>query len=506
MSHVSPARVYLVGAGPGDPGLLTLRGAECLARADLVLYDYLVNPQLLELAPPHAERICLGRHGRDRIWTQEEINRCMTAAALAGRTVVRLKGGDPAIFARVHEELECLAAHGIPYEVVPGITAALAAGSYAGVPLTQRDAASAIALLAGHEYSDKEGAALDYGRLAPFPGTLVVYMGVTEALRWTQALIAGGKPPHTPAAIVRRCSWPDQLVVRTTLAEVPHVLAERHIRPPVLVIVGEVVQLAAAQTWFTSRPLVGRAILVSRPAGQADPLRRQLQELGARVWLQPAIEIGPPPDWAPVDAALSRLHAFDWLVFSSANGVCWLLDRLLQTADLRQLGHVKLAAMGPGTAQALARYHLRADLVPDEFRAEALAEQLAPLCGGRHVLLARASRGREVLAETLRNAGAEVEQVVVYTSRDVERPDADVEAALAGGQIHWVTVTSSSIAQALVRLFGKKLAKARVASISPVTSETLRGLGIEPAAEARTYTMEGVVEAIVAAERSAGCL
>lgn len=500
MTEIRPACVYLVGAGPGDPGLLTLRGAECLAQADLVLYDYLVNPQILELAPPQAERVCLGRHGRDRIWTQDEINQGMIAAAKAGRTVVRLKGGDPAIFARLQEELESLTHHGIPYEVVPGITAALAAGSYAGIPLTQRDAASAIALVAGHEGSDKSGGGLDYSGLARFPGTLVVYMGVTEAPRWTQALIASGKPAETPAAIVRRCSWPDQLVLRTTLGEVAEVMAQRRIRPPVLVIVGNVVQLAAAQTWFTSRPLFGRAVLVSRPAGQADPLRRRLQELGARVWLQPAIEIGPPPDWAPVDAAIARLASIDWLVFSSVNGVCWLLDRLLQTSDLRRLGQVKLAAIGPGTAEALARYHLRADLVPDEFRAEALAEQLAPHCRGSRVLLARASRGREVLAEALRAAGAHVEQVVVYTSRDVLQADPDVAAVLAAGQIDWVTVTSSSIAQALVRLFGTQLGRARVASISPVTSDTLRSLGIEPAAEARTYTMAGLVEAIVAAE------
>lgn len=504
MTQVQPARVYLVGAGPGDPGLLTLRGAECLARADLVLFDYLVNPQLLELAPSQAERVCLGRHGRDRIWSQTEINECMIAAARAGRTVVRLKGGDPAIFARVHEELESLAANGIPYEVVPGITAALAAGSYAGIPLTQRDASSAIALVAGHEGSDKAGAGLNYASLARFPGTLVVYMGVTEAPRWTQALMAAGKPPHTPAAIVRRCSWPDQLVLRTTLAEVAPVLAARRIRPPVLVILGDVVQLAAAQTWFTARPLFGRSVLISRPAGQADPLRRHLRELGARVWLQPAIEIGPPPDWAAVDAAIARLCSIDWLVFSSANGVSWLLDRLLQTADLRRLGHVKLAAMGPGTADALARYHLRADLVPDEFRAEALAEQLGPHCSGSRVLLARASRGREVLAESLRAAGARVEQVVVYTSRDVAEADPEVAAALGAGQIDWVTVTSSAIAQSLVRLFGDNLARARVASISPVTSEVLRGLGIDPAVEARTYTMAGLIEAILAAEGRSG--
>ncbi|HEV3023847.1 MAG TPA: uroporphyrinogen-III C-methyltransferase [Pirellulales bacterium] len=497
-THVG--RVYLVGAGPGDPGLITLRGVECLRRADIVLYDYLVNPRILEHVGPAAEAVCLGRHGHDRVLPQTEINERLLREARAGRTVVRLKAGDPAIFARLGDEIEALSDAGIAFEIVPGITAALACGSYAGIPLTEREAASAVALVTGREYSEKGSPSLDYPALAAFPGTLVFYMGVTSARHWTQALVAAGKPPATPAAIVRRCSWPDQLTIRTTLGSVADEIRLRQLRPPVLVVVGEVAAKEAGASWFTGRPLVGRRVLVTRPWEQAASLGERLYDLGADVLVQPAIEIGPPDDWAPVDSVLARLAEFDWLVFSSGNGVRYLLGRLCQQhGDLRRLGRVQLAAIGPGTADVLAAYKLRPDTVPDEYRAEALAESLAESAAGKRFLLARASRGREVLAEQLRAAGGQVEQVVVYASRDVRVPDPEIAAALTAGKIDWVTVTSSAIARSLAAMFGEQLRLARLASISPVTSKALRELGFEPAAEAAEYTMAGIVEAILAA-------
>ncbi|HUY35835.1 MAG TPA: uroporphyrinogen-III C-methyltransferase [Pirellulales bacterium] len=491
-------RVYLVGAGPGDPGLITLRGVECLRRADVVLYDYLVNPRVLDHVRGGAEAVCLGRHGRGRIVPQSEINERLVREARAGKTVVRLKAGDPAVFAHVHEEIDALAAADIAFEIVPGITAALACGSYAGIPLTQRDAASALALVTGQEHRDKNSPALDYHALARFPGTLVFYMGLTSAPHWTKALMDGGKPADTPAAIVRRCSWPDQATVRTTLSRVADEIAARQLRPPVLVVVGEVAALAAGSSWFTHRPLFDVRVMVTRPPARAESLYERLSELGADVLAQPAIDITAPDDWQPVDAALARLAEFDWLVFSSANGVNYLLDRLCQRhGDLRRLGPLKLAAIGPGTADALAGYKLRPDVVPDEFRAEALAQALAGGAAGRRFLLARASRGREVLAEQLRAAGGEVEPIVVYGSRDVLAPEPEVAAELSAGTIDWVTVTSSAIARSLAAMFGDQLRKARLASISPVTSGTLRELGFEPAVEAGEYTMAGIVEAIV---------
>jgi uroporphyrinogen III methyltransferase/synthase len=491
-------RVYLVGAGPGDPGLITLRGVECLALAEVVLYDYLVNSQILEHAAPRAELVCLGRHGQGRVWPQLAVNERLVTEARAGKTVVRLKGGDPAVFARVAEEVAALTAAGIEFEVVPGITAALAASSCAGIPLTHRGAASAVALVTGHECDDKDEPALDYRALAAFPGTLVFYMGVTSAAHWAGELLAAGKPASTPAAIVRRCSWPDQRSFRCTLGTVAEQVAQQKLRPPALVIVGEAAGLEADPSWFTSRPLFGVKVLVTRPKGQAEPLRRQLQEWGADVLLQPAIEISPPDDWEATDAAIRQLEKFDWLVFSSVNGVEYFLQRLCSAhGDLRRLGNIKLAAIGPGTAEELARNRLRADLVPAEFRAESLADELVQQASRRRVLLVRASRGRETLAERLSSGGAQIEQIVAYQSRDIASPDPEIAELLRQGRIDWITITSSAIARSVVAMFGDDLRRARLATISPVTSATLRECGFEPAAEAAVYTMQGVVKAIL---------
>ncbi|MFO0867647.1 MAG: uroporphyrinogen-III C-methyltransferase [Pirellulales bacterium] len=496
--------VYLVGAGPGDPGLLTLRGLACLQRADVVLYDYLVNPRLLQHLRPGADTICLGQHGGlVRQWTQEEINIELVSRARAGQIVVRLKGGDPAVFGRAAEECEALVAAGIPFEVVPGVTAALAAASYAGIPLTHRELSSAVAFVTGQEDADKNSSFLDYAALARFPGTLVIYMGVTTVQRWATALLQAGKPADTPAAIVRRCSLPDQQVIQCTLGELSHRLAPAsRIRPPVVVILGPVVPLSERLSWFARRPLWGQRILVTRPAEQGDELAQPLQDLGADVIVRPAIELGPPDDWTPVDAAARQLAdrsapATDWLVFSSSNGVRSFLDRLAVLGlDLRILGRTRLAAIGPGTARELARYRLQADLQPTEFRAESLAEALAEQAEGRRFLLIRASRGRDVLPRRLAEAGGVVTQVVAYSSRDVAAAEPDILQRLADGQIDWVTVTSSAIARSLVRLYGDALHRTRLVSISPITSETLRECGFSPAAEAREYTIPGLIQAL----------
>jgi uroporphyrinogen III methyltransferase/synthase len=355
-----------------------------------------------------------------------------------------------------------------------------------------------VALVTGQERHAKPSPTLDYGVLASFPGTLIFYMGVTSAPRWSEALLAHGKSADTPVAIVRRCTWNDQVTFRCTLGEVVRVIAQRQLRPPAVIVVGDVVAHAPAVSWFESRPLFGRRVLVARPRHQADALADLLREAGAEVLFQPAIEIAPPSDWGPVDAALERLDRYDWIVFSSANGVTHLLDRMWERhGDLRRLGRARIAAIGPGTADELLRYRLRADLVPDEYRAEALAGALAGDARGKRFLLVRASRGREVLAEGLRAAGGEVEQVVAYRSLDVQQPDEEIAAALSADRIDFIAVTSSAIAQSLARMFGDSLRRARLVSISPVTSATLRGLGFPPHAEAVQYTMAGVVEAIL---------
>lgn len=490
-------KAYLVGAGPGDAGMLTLRGAECLRRADVVLYDYLVNQDILQYANEHAEQICLGQHGKTRIWTQAEINAALVSRGLAGQQVVRLKGGDPTIFARGSEELGALQAAGIPWEVVPGVTAATAVASCAGISLTDRDQASAVALITGQESCGKQKPAIDYQGLANFPGTLVFYMGVTTAPTWTRQLLMAGKPPDTSAAIVRRCSLPDQQTIYCRLDEIADRVAEEEIRPPAMIIVGEVTRSMANPSWFEQRPLFGVRILITRPLEQLDQLRRPLLELGADVLTHPMIRIDPPETWGPVDQVCSDLSQYDWLVFSSANGVRFLLERLRATGkDARALGNLRIAAIGPGTSRELRRFHLDADLQPGEFRAESLAAELLQGAADQRFLLARASRGREILAEQLRAAGGIVDQVVVYRSSDARQIQPDIQQQLAQGQIDWVTVTSSAIARALVHLAGPQLRHCKLASISPLTSNTLRECGFEPQAEAKQYTMPGVVQAI----------
>jgi uroporphyrinogen III methyltransferase / synthase len=513
MPHSSASKVYIVGGGPGDPGLVPLRGAECLARADVVLYDYLVNPRILALAPATAELICLGRHGSSsaagsrteagshvepgHVWRQDEINRRLVELAQSGRIVVRLKGGDPGLFGHLVEEAGALRAAGIPYEVVPGITAASAVASHAGIALTGRDAASAVAFVTGRESNDKQQP-LDFGRLAAFPGTLVFYMGVTTVRRWSTALLAAGKAADTPVAVVWRASLPDQRVLRARLADVADSVERERLRPPAIFVVGLTAAPAGDLDWFGSRPLSGLTVLTTRATRVDDPLGRLLDELGAKVVLQPAIEIGPPADWAPLDRAIEQLPSYQWLVFSSATGVESFFHRLLSGGrDVRALAAVRLAAIGPGSADALARYHLKADLVPPEFRAESLAEALAPLVAGQRCLLVRASRGREVLPDMLRAAGATVDQAVAYSSVDVPTADEEISSLLDGGRIDWITVSSSAIARSLVQMFGASLSKTKLASLSPVTSATLLELGHRPTVEASSHTFAGLVDAIL---------
>ena len=506
--------VYLVGAGPGDPKLITLRGVECLKKADVVLYDYLVNPVIAEHAPEGAQLICLGRHQRrgqqaakigSRIWKQHEINERMVELVRAGKTVVRLKGGDPAVFARGGEEADYLRAQSVRFEIVPGITAALAAGSHLGIPITHRDMASAVALITGHFKAGSGGKfsspPLDYTALAKFPGTLVFYMGVTTAEYWSTQLMKNGLSPETPVAIVRRVSLPDQRSIFCKLANVAECLTPySKFPPPVVVIVGDVATHHDALNWFEQRPLFGQTVLVTRPKLQCSDLGNRLTEYGANVVYQPAIAIQPPECFESLDQAIRSLAAFDWIVFSSANGVHYFFDRLFQVGgDLRFLHDAKLAAIGSATAAALKTYHLNVDVLPAEFRAESLAAALSPEARGAEFLLIRASRGRELLAEELSKAGGNVTQIVAYTSRDVDFDDRELLEQLAEQQIDWITVTSSAIARSLNDALGPLLQNVKVASISPVTTATLHELGIPVHAEAEVYTMQGLVDAIIQA-------
>lgn len=499
-------RVYLVGAGPGDPELLTLAGARRLREADVVLYDYLANDALLRHASPAAESVCLGRHGAGKLWTQDEINARMIAEARAGRTVVRLKGGDPSVFGRIAEEIAALTSAGVQFEIVPGVTTAVAAGAYAGVTITDRDHASCVALVTGHDRSDDDpSGTADFAKLAAFPGTLVVYMGVTNAPEWSRRLMEAGKPPETPVTIVRRCSLPDQQTVHGTLGELPTILAPKKMRPPLVVVIGDVAGADDEANWFTRRPLFGKTVVNTRPAGQGGAMTQRLEDLGARVIEHPVIEITRPDDLAPLDGAIDRLAEYAWVVFSSRNGVDALLERMHERGrDARSFGAAKLAAIGPATAESLGAWRLCADLVPDEYRAEALAERLSGEAAGKKVLLIRASRGREVLAETLRDAGAEVDQIVAYVSRDVTTADPGVAEEIAAGRIDWITATSSAIARASAKLFREAIGAStnppRFAAISPLTAAALEETGCGASAIATEYTADGLIDALLGAE------
>jgi uroporphyrinogen III methyltransferase/synthase len=417
--------------------------------------------------------------------------------------VVRLKGGDPFLFGRGAEEAEALRAAGVDFEVVPGVTAAVGATAYAGIPLTHRRHASAVAMVTGHEDPAKPGGALDWDALARFPGTLVVFMGVARLAAVVEALLGRGKDPATPAAAVRWGTTGEQRTVEAPLRELPAAVARAGLTAPALVVIGEVVGLRQELNWFERRPLFGRHVLVTRPRAQADEMVRRLEGLGASVSVMPAVEIREVGDWGPVDRAIAGLAGYQWLVFTSVNGVRAFLGRLrLAGKDLRALGGLKLAAIGPATADALRDFHLEPDVVPSHYRSEDLAEALRERVRGQRVLLARADRGRELLRDELA-AVAEVEQVAVYSQVDAPEPDPAVLADLREGRIGFVTLTSSNIARAFARALDDaarervRSGAVRLVTISPVTSAAVRELGLPVAAEAREETAEGVVSALV---------
>jgi uroporphyrinogen III methyltransferase / synthase len=496
-------QVALVGAGPGHPEYVTLRAVECLRRADLVLYDRLVPRRLLDHAPPTAQCVCIDSLHERHAQRIPHIHQTMIDAARQGLRVVRLKGGDPFVFGRGGEEAAALRAADVSYEIVPGVTAALGAAACAGIPLTHRDYASGVAFITGHEQPDKGERALDFAGLARFPGTLVFYMGVVRLPYLVQNLIEHGKSPSTPSAAVRWATTPLQQTIEAPLGELPDAVAQADLQAPALIVVGAVAALRSELAWFEQRPLFGKHVLVTRPRHQAGDLVRRLEELGALTSLLPTVEVQPPADWSVVDRALAQLSRYQWLVFTSANGVHFFLRRLRETGrDLRALGSLRLAAIGPATAAALREYHLEPDLVPEEYRSENLAAALRDRVHGQRVLLARADRGRELLREELA-AVAEIEQIAVYSQCDALAVDATVVDDLKAGRIDYVTLTSSNIARALVRSLDaaalEPLRDGRVSlvTISPVTSAAVSELGLPVAAEAHDYTTTGVIVALL---------
>ena len=472
---------YLVGAGPGDPGLLTARALELIAGADVILHDRLIPPEALAHARSDAEIVDVGKVGGGEQVPQRETTRLLVEHARAGRSVVRLKGGDPFVFGRGGEEAQALRAAGCDYEVVPGVTAGVAAPAYAGIPVTQRGMASAVAFVTGHEDPDKPETAIDWAALAVFPGTLVFYMGVRQLPRIAEQLIAHGRDPGEAAAIVERGTLPDQRVLRTTLAAI----GEQDAHAPAVTLVGPVAALHDELAWFANGPLAGVSVAVTRARVQASGLAARLRALGARVVEAPTIRI------EPLAFELPDLRAYDLLVLTSPNAVEALLTR---AHDARALAGPKIAVIGPGTADALRAHGIVADIVPERAVGEALAQELAAL-GLRRALIARAEQARDVVPDALRAAGTEVDVIALYRTVAEPMPDAARAAALGAD---WLTFASASA----VRFFhgaAGTLDGPRLASIGPVTSAALRELGYEPALEASDHTPDGLVAALATA-------
>lgn len=496
-------QVYIVGAGPGNPGLLTLRALECLQRADVVIHDRLIPEAVLRMIPPEKERIDISQFGPNHAARFGPACERMIAEAQAGKRVVRLKGGDPLVFGRGGEEAEILRSHGISYEIVPGITAAIGAASFTGIPLTHRWVASGAAIVTGHEDPVKPDITIDWSRLADFPGTIAVYMGLKRLAEIRDQLLAAGKPPETPAAAIEWGCTGRQRVLVSSLDRLPDEVRTAGFASPTLFFIGEVVRLRRAPGWFEELPLFGRRIVVTRPYAQAIDFAHRLETLGAVVSILPLIDIAPPEDWGPVDAAIRSLSDYDWLVFTSANGVEFFFRRLLELGrDVRALSSVRLAAIGPKTAESLLGFHLVADLIPESYRSEELATALAPHVQGAHVLLARADRGRDVLPNSLAEF-ANVKQVTVYRQVDLDATASPVLEELRTSGEFIVTCTSPSIARAFARLVDESLSArirsgdVRLAAISPVTADELARLGFSADIVAETYTADGLIDATV---------
>lgn len=495
-------KVALVGAGPGDPGLLTVKGLELLRQADVVVYDRLAAPAMLKECRPDAELIYVGKGPGSHRVPQEEINSILVQKAQEGKFVVRLKGGDPFVFGRGGEEAGALADAGILYEVVPGVTSAVAVPAYAGIPLTQRGYASSFAFVTGHEDPGKGGTDVAWPVLAKGVDTLVVLMAFNNLALVAERLMAGGRPPHTPVAVIASGTTPAQRVVVGTLADIVERVEREGLTNPAVAVVGEVVHLRERLAWYERRPLFGRRILVTRARGQASALSRQIAALGGHPVELPLIDIVPPESWDAVDAAIARLTSYHWLVFTSANGIKYFFGRLRELGlDVRSLAGIKIACVGDATAAALGERGLLPELVPADFRGEALPEPMAALSReGERVLLPRGNLARDDLPAGLRARGLEVDDVIVYRTVPAAREAGEVRRMLAAGELDAVTFTSPSTVENFMANLGPEalelLGRAVVACIGPVTANAARELGLPVHVVARHSTIAGLVEAV----------
>ena len=497
-----PGMVYLVGAGPGDYKLISLRGHEYIQIADTIVYDRLADERLLAAARPDAEMIYVGKASSQHTMRQEEINQVLVDKAQEGKIVVRLKGGDPFVFGRGGEEALKLVENGIPFEVVPGITSAISVPAYAGIPVTHRGIATSFAVVTGHEDPTKSESTIKWDKLATGVDTLVFLMGVENLPHITAKLIENGRPATTPAAVIRWGTKPEQRVLETTVGRAAQDVAEQGLKPPAIFLVGEVAALRQQLAWFDTKPLFGKTVLVTRAREQASALTNELEKLGARCIEAPAIKIVEPESYQPLDDALKKLAQYNWVIFTSANGVERFFERLWSEGyDCRALNNAKVAAIGSQTAAKLKNYGIKADIVPPEFRAEGIVDALqGEIQPGMNILLARALEARDVLPEKLREMGASVNVVPVYRTVTGTADRESVREQLTSGAIDVVTFTSSSTVTNLLQLLGtdaaELISKTKVACIGPITAETCEEYGIKPDVKAEEYTITGLVKAI----------
>ena len=498
------AKVYLVGAGPGDPGLITVKGRECIRKADVIIYDYLAAPALLKHARKSAEQIYVGKKGGDHTLSQDEINRLLVEKARSGGVITRLKGGDPFIFGRGGEEAEALLKAGIAFEIVPGVTSAIAAAAYAGIPLTHRQLTSTLAFVTGHEDPTKEETSINWSSLAMGIGTLVFFMGVKNLPNISKHLIAHGRSPDTPVALIRWGTTSRQRTVTGTLSTIAETARSAGLKAPAIIVVGDVVKLRQSLKWFEHRPLLGKRIVVTRARQQASDLVKRLADLGAECLEYPTIEIVAPKDSEPLKQADADLSAYDWIVFTSVNGVGYFFEQLFAAGkDVRALGHLKTAAIGPATAKRLLEFGLSSDIVPETYRAESVLKALKnEHLTDKKILLPRAKEARPILPQELTKMGAAVTEISAYETHKIAENINDLIQQLKDKRVDMITFTSSSTVKNFKALLPANDFKALIkdviiASIGPITSDTAAELGFNVHISAESYTIPGLVDAIL---------
>ncbi|MGE5389549.1 MAG: uroporphyrinogen-III C-methyltransferase [Deltaproteobacteria bacterium] len=498
------AKVYLVGAGPGDPGLFTLKGKRLLERAEVVVYDRLVGDDILAMANPEAEMIYVGKVSGRHALPQEQINALLVQKAAEGKKVVRLKGGDPFLYGRGGEEAQYILEHGFQYEVVPGITSAIAVPAYAGIPVTHRDATSSFAVITGHEKPDKNESSINWKEIATGIGTLVFLMGVENLSFICDSLIKNGRDPDTPVALIREGTRPQQDVISGTLADITDKVARAGFKPPAVIVVGEVVELREELQWVERLPLWGKRIVVTRARAQASALAEGISELGGQAIEFPSIVIKPEEDLRSLHRAFQSLDKYEWIIFTSVNGVDIFFDELIrQGMDIRDLKGVKICAIGPATEKRLAGRGLKVDTIPDEYRAEGIIRELrSRITPGQWVLLPRARGARAILPDSLHKLGAHVNEVYLYEAITASKISRDSLDRIMNGAVDYLTFTSSSTVINFVKIVGEEnvariTGQTRVACIGPVTADTARKMGFTVHIIAEEYTISGLIKALV---------